>query len=132
MTRRLRYTSNLDEIHLQNRLISAAKSFIEGKTDDCISALHDVFDCLAEERDHYFSSDPHLIDLVLTSESTIEGLLQIASEIAADTTSVDHEPADASDQSDVLPAPINILVDGKLCQTLARTSDSRTEKLKEH
>ena len=131
MTRRLRYTSNLDEIHLQNRLISAAKSFIEGKTDDCISALHDVFDCLAEERDHYFSSDPHLIDLVLTSESTIEGLLQIASEIAADTTSVDHEPADASDQSDVLPAPINILVDGKLCQTLARTSDSRTEKLKE-
>ena len=38
MTRRLRYTSNLDEIHLQNRLVAAAKSFIDGKADDCIAA----------------------------------------------------------------------------------------------
>ena len=77
MTRRLRYTSNLDEIHLQNRAVAAAQAFIEGDADTAADALHDVFDCVAEERDHYFSSDPHLIDLVLTSPSTLDRLLEL-------------------------------------------------------
>ena len=92
MTRRLRYTSNLDEIHLQNRIVAAAKSFLGGDAKDAVEALHDVFDCLAEERDHYFSSDPHLIDLTLTSKSTVESLLQT---IEIESTARRRESTDA-------------------------------------
>lgn len=125
MTRRLRYTSNLDEIHLQNRLVAAAKAFVDGNAEDSIAALHDVFDCLAEERDHYFSSDPHLIDLVLTSESTLESLLKLASQTAVGNTPPKQD-ADAA----VKQTPINILVDADLCQTLAQSSDPRVDTLR--
>lgn len=132
MTRRLRYTSNLDEIHLQNRLVAAAKAFTEGKAEDAIAALHDVFDCLAEERDHYFSSDPHLVDLVLTSESTLESLLELASQIAARTTTHDQDAhQDAEGDPEIKQAPINLLVDADLCQTLANSTDPRADTLKE-
>lgn len=126
MTRRLRYTSNLDEIHLQNRLVAAAKAFIDGNADDSIAALHDVFDCLAEERDHYFSSDPHLIDLVLTSESTLESLLKLASQTAVGNTALNQDA-----DPEVKQTPINILVDADLCQTLAQSTDPRVDTLKE-
>jgi len=125
MTRRLRYTSNLDEIHLQNRLVTAAKAFLDGKASETIQALHDVFDSLSEERDHYFSSDPHLIDLVLTSESTLQPLLKIIAEAAASMP--DSEP---SQDPAVQTAPLNILVDAGLCQTLAQSTDPRAETLK--
>ena len=133
MTRRLRYTSNLDEIHLQNRLVAAAKAFIDGNADDSIAALHDVFDCLAEERDHYFSSDPHLIDLVLTSESTLDALLHIAAETAAShpEANAGNEAPEQDLESEVKQAPINILVDADLCQTLAQSTDPRVDTLKD-
>ena len=126
MTRRLRYTSNLDEIHLQNRLVAAAKAFVEGNASDSIAALHDVFDCLAEERDHYFSSDPHLIDLVLTSKSTVEALLQIAAETVAEKAASEQEA-----EEDVRQTPSNILIDADLCQALSQSTDPRVDSLRE-
>lgn len=71
MTRRLRYTSNLDEIFFAGRVIAAAKSLVQGNGDEAVAALHEAFDCLAEERDHYFSSDPHLVDLTLLAPTTL-------------------------------------------------------------
>ncbi|MFG0263433.1 MAG: hypothetical protein ACF788_13660, partial [Novipirellula sp. JB048] len=65
MTRRLRYTSNLDEIHFQTSLVNAADAFVANEAVACAAALHECFDALAQERDHYFSSDPHLVDLTL-------------------------------------------------------------------
>ncbi len=140
MTRRLRYTSNLDEIHLQNRIVAAAKSFLQRDADAAVEALHDVFDCLAEERDHYFSSDPHLIDLTLTSRSTIESLLQ-----AIDLESTVDSQSDAestgskqiSDSTSCLPTPSNILVDCDVAEAIAQAkeasdkevSDDRSSKL---
>jgi alpha-mannosidase len=126
MTRRLRYTSNLDEIHLQNRLVAAAKAFIDGQAEESIAALHDVFDCLAEERDHYFSSDPHLIDLVLTSESTLDSLLQLASQTATENTTPNQDA-----DSEIKQVPTNILVDVDLCRVLAQSSDPRVDTLKD-
>src|SRR6056297_2127238 len=76
MTRRLRYTSNLDEIHLQTRVVAAAEAFLAADAAAAIEALHDVIDALSEERDHYFTSDPHLIDLTLVTASTLDSLLQ--------------------------------------------------------
>ncbi len=115
MTRRLRYTSNLDEIHLQTRLIAAAKAFLEGQGQLAIAALHDVFDALAEERDHYFSSDPHLIDLTLCVPSTVGSLL-------------DSVPADEAETA-TLPTPANVLIDAETSKALARCDDPRRESL---
>jgi len=71
MTRRLRYTSNLDEIFFAGRVLAAANAWVQQQADVAIAALHEAFDCLAEERDHYFSSDPHLVDLTLLAPSTL-------------------------------------------------------------
>ncbi len=120
MTRRLRYTSNLDEIHLQNRVIQAAESYIGGDAKAAIAALHDVFDCLAEERDHYFSSsDSHLIDLTLVTPSTVEGLLDDIDAL---------QEVDGSD--DQLATPRNFLLDQAVADVLHKLSARRLEKLR--
>lgn len=76
MTRRLRYTSNLDEIHFSGRVIAAANALVAGQADAAIAALHEAYDVLAEERDHYFSADPNLVDLTLLAPTTLGRSLQ--------------------------------------------------------
>lgn len=71
LTRRLRYTSNLDQIHFESQLQSAANGITSGDAKLACDSLHDCFDALAEERDHYFSSDPSLIDLTLLTPGTV-------------------------------------------------------------
>ena len=120
MTRRLRYTSNLDEIHLQNRAVRAAKAYLDGNAKESIAALHDVFDCLAEERDHYFSSsDPHLIDLTLVSPSTVDEML------------VDIESCGVADVGDrVLATPKNFLIDQDVAESISKLPEYRIETLR--
>ncbi|MGB0600178.1 MAG: hypothetical protein ACPGLY_26170 [Rubripirellula sp.] len=141
MTRRLRYTSNLDEIHLQTRLVAAAKAFVEGNGQAAIEALHDVFDSLAEERDHYFSSDPHLIDLNLCVGSTVDALLDsvaarvadIASEEAAAKDSAVDEATPPQSSGDglatplKLATPLNVLIDADTAMVLAGSSHPQRE-----
>ena len=86
LTRRLRYTSNLDLIHLESCLVEAAQAFLDGQAETAIDSLHQVFDAFAEERDHYFSSDPHLIDLMLVTESTVDRAVEAGASV--DETSV--------------------------------------------
>lgn len=96
MTRRLRYSSNLDLVTFSEHVVAAAKAFcsasnsphkepatapatepsVEHSTEPAAEPLQAAFDLLAEERDHYFSSDPHLIDLVLVADSTLGPALQ--------------------------------------------------------
>ncbi len=116
MTRRLRYTSNLDEIHLQGRVVAAAKAFVNGDAEATAEALHDVFDCLSEERDHYFSSDPHLIDLTLLTPSTLDTFVD--QQLAA----ILQSPADANPADDsVHPTPCNVLIDHDVAMALKKT-----------
>ncbi len=65
MTRRLRYSSNLDESYLAQRAIAAAHAACDGDNDAARQALQDCFDLVAQERDHYFTGNPFLIDLTL-------------------------------------------------------------------
>lgn len=127
MTRRLRYTSNLDEIHLQTRLVAAAKAYLEGDAEGAIEALHDAFDCLAEERDHYFSSDPHLIDLVLTTDSTVERLLE---SIESEALPAD-ESTEAGGSRGPLATPVNLLIDSDTAVAISRLDDSRVAHLRQ-
>ncbi len=113
MTRRLRYTSNLDEIFLQTRIVKAATAFVAGDADGSIAALHEVFDSLAEERDHYFTSDPHLVDLTLVTSSTLDRLVGESAE--APQRFRDSDDKDAS----TLPTPASLLIDAGAAQALA-------------
>lgn len=103
MTRRLRYTSNLDEIHFSSRAVAAARAWVAGEAEEAIEALHAAFDGLAEERDHYFSSDPSLIDLTLLAPTTLGKSLRKTLEAAAAPQS----------------PPINVLIDAALAPRLA-------------
>lgn len=103
MTRRLRYTSNLDEIYFSGRVLAAAAAFQAGDAPTAVAAMHDAYDCLAEERDHYFSSDPHLVDLTLLAPTTLGPSLQ--------------RELDRALQADQPPA--NFLIDTALAQSIA-------------
>lgn len=149
MTRRLRYTSNLDEVHLQGRVVAAAQAFVDGKGAEACEALHDVFDCLAEERDHYFSSDPHLIDLILTSRSTIDRLLEFTADDGAlgrpDQAAYDPVTSDpvtsgavtgsaskaANKKAAVLATPANLLIDVEVAKAIGELEPARTARLRE-
>lgn len=71
MTRKLRYSSNLDQAIFSEHVISAARAWTAGRREEARDSLQAAYDLLAEERDHYFSADPHLVDLVLVAESTV-------------------------------------------------------------
>ena len=141
MTRRLRYTSNLDEIHLQSRLVAAAKAFLAGQADDAIAAMHDVFDCLAEERDHYFASDPHLVDLTLMTAATVEDVLDRFASVPAAAADGQVGPDPGSSEtgsettlgsesgSDPLPTPDNLLIDHDVAAAIGEAEPPRRQPL---
>ena len=81
LTRQLRYTSNLDEVHFEKQVVSAAQASATGDDETTQRLLQHCFDLLAEERDHYYAVDAFLIDLTLMAETTLGKSLQ--SELAA-------------------------------------------------
>ncbi|OYP33136.1 hypothetical protein [Rhodopirellula sp. MGV] len=120
MTRRLRYTSNLDELHLQSRIVAAAKAFCDRDAAGTAEALHDVFDCLSEERDHYFTSDPHLVDLTLLTpkvlrDSIESGWLDRFNELAR----CENESAG------ILGTPLNVLLDGDVASAIVNDASEK-------
>jgi alpha-mannosidase len=123
MTRRLRYTSNLDELHLQGRITEAAKAFLARDAASTAEGLHDVFDALSEERDHYFSSDPHLIDLTLLTPSVLDS--------AIDSGWIDRMRREATEEDQgngVLGTPRNVLVDGDVAAAICEAKNDAARK----
>lgn len=76
LTRQMRYSSSLDEIHFRNELIAGAAAAVAGRIDEAHDKLAACFDLLAEERDRYYSVDAFLLDLVLVAEATLGPRLQ--------------------------------------------------------
>ncbi|MEM6777287.1 MAG: hypothetical protein AAF670_06495 [Planctomycetota bacterium] len=107
LTRRLRYTSNLDQVHFENCLVDAANAYVQNDAMTCAEALHHAFDVLAEERDHYFASDPSLIDLTLLTPSTVESFVQFAVPLGLGRL-----------DDSVLPTPRNVLIDAAVGEFL--------------
>ncbi|MFG0290548.1 MAG: hypothetical protein ACF8CQ_20385 [Rhodopirellula sp. JB044] len=125
LTRRLRYTSNLDHLHFENRLVEAARAFVDGRLKEATEAMHDCFDALAEERDHYFSSDPSLIDLTLLTPGTIDSWLEARSPSPQQPHDGDPVPRTS------LPTPENILVDEDVAVAVADGSVERRERFRQ-
>lgn len=71
LTRKLRYSSNLDEIHFQNQIIAAATAAMEGNAGEAQSRLAASFDILAAERDHYYPGEAYLLDVTMLVSSTL-------------------------------------------------------------
>jgi len=99
LTRQMRYSSNLDEVHFNNQLLEAARQATDGDTDAAREKLGACFDLLAEERDHFYAVDAYLVDVTMTAATTMGEPL--ARELAG-------------------PAPGNLLVTGELLDEMAR------------
>lgn len=108
MTRRLRYTSNLDEIQVQKRVVAAAEAFVSGDAAKAIESLHEAFDSVAEERDHYFSTDPALVDMTLLTPATLPILL------AESSLSVSLRPSSTEETSSLVPTASELSKPGEL------------------
>jgi len=114
MTRRLRYTSNIDEIFFAGRVIEAAQKMIAGDGPATVAALHEAFDTLATERDHYFSTDPNLIDLTLLAPSTLGNSLAMSLDQAVRA----HEP------------PVNFLADSDVAEAIGQSHEPAAKILR--
>lgn len=110
MTRQLRYSSNLDQVVFAEHVFAAAQAWVAGRGEEAKNSLHSAFDLLAEERDHYFSADPHLIDLVLVAESTL-------GEELAETLRGDQ--------------PLNLLMSARVAETIRDTAPAIAARIAE-
>ncbi len=76
MTRQLRYTSNLDDARFREIVVESATAAMQGDQEAANGRLHAAFDLLSAERNQYYSTELHLIDLLLLAPSTLGAGLQ--------------------------------------------------------
>jgi len=98
LTRQMRYSSNLDEVHFNSQLVTGAVAAASGDTQLANDKLTACFNLLGAERDHYYSVDAFLIDLTMVTEKTLGESLR--NELAQGV-------------------PINLLATGEICCHLA-------------
>ena len=109
MTRQLRYSSNLDEPHFTEAVVTAAKQATAGKTELARESLVRCFDLLLDEKNGYYPVEPELIDVVLTAPTTLGKSL--------------HRQLDVAH-------PLNILLTGSIGEKLVADRLQTTAKLK--
>ncbi|GIW93926.1 MAG: hypothetical protein KatS3mg110_1967 [Pirellulaceae bacterium] len=103
LTRRMRYASNLDELHFRSQLVEAAQLAASGQFEPARQKLILCYNLLSEERDHYYSVDVYLLDLTLTAPNTLG--TELAQELASGR-------------------PANVLLRAELLEPLARHPDT--------
>ncbi len=109
LTRQMRYTSNLDEVHFGRQTVAAAEAAMQGDEETTDRLLQHVFDLLAEERDHYYAVDAFLLDLTLLASTTLGD--DLTRELA-----------------DSVP-PRNLLLSGDLLDGLAQTAPDHARRI---
>lgn len=106
LTRKIRYSSNLDQKAFDQKLVEAAQAFASAEASTFDAAISACYDLLLEEKNNYYPVQPTLIDLVLTTPKTLGP--RFDQELASDHI-------------------VNFLMTG---QTLAAVSNAAVEKLK--
>ncbi len=76
LTRQMRYSSNLDQVHFGNQTVAAATAAVNGDEAAAREKLAICFDVLAEERDHYYPVDAYLLDLTMLAPTTLGARLR--------------------------------------------------------
>jgi len=134
LTRQMRYTSSLDEVLFESRLLDALRATFgestptpDAETDsppakDSANSknqtpprtpreeLQSCFDLLSEERDHYYPVDTFLLDLTLVADTTIGESLR---------GELERE------------GPINLVLSGEVLATIAEKEPETPAALKE-
>ena len=110
LTRQMRYTSNLDEVHFAHQVVEGAKAAVAGDEAATERLLQQAFDMLAEERDHYYAVDVFLIDLTLIAQTTLGTSLTNA--LAEPTT------------------PLNLLLDAALLDAMAEANPAAIPRMR--
>lgn len=71
MARKLRYSFNLDWMIVSDQILNAARASIEGNREETDRWLAAAFDSISQERDRYCSQQGNVLELVLTTPSTV-------------------------------------------------------------
>jgi alpha-mannosidase len=71
LTKRMRYTSHLDEGKFQRAVAAASQAWVANDSDLVKQQLSTAFDCLMQARSQFYPVDAFLIDIVLIAPSTI-------------------------------------------------------------
>ena len=71
LTRQMRYSSSLDELYFNDKVVEAADALIDGKPEECKEALQACFDVLAEERNQFYSVDSYFVDITLCAPTVL-------------------------------------------------------------
>lgn len=100
LTRQMRYMSNVDEVHLKNEAVAAARAGMAGDLDTARDRLRNCFDVLTEARERFYPVEAYLVDLVLAAPTTLGAGLQ-------------SELAD--------PVAKNLLISGELVEQIGRS-----------
>ena len=66
LTRKIRYSSNLNQERFDSALIQSARAVVSNDYDTAEAGLTTCYDTLMEEKNNYYPVKPDLIDLVLT------------------------------------------------------------------
>ena len=109
MTRKLRYSSDLDVERFEKVIVEAASFALAQDAESSESSLQAAFDLLAEEKNRYYPVSADLIDIVLTTE-----------DIRAE--SINAELASES--------PVTFFLTGKTASSLAANSQQTASSLR--
>ncbi len=110
LARKLRYSSNLDEIHFQNQVVAAAVAAVAGQADEVVARLAASFDLLASQRDYYYPSEAFLLDMTMLTPATLDDKLR---------RQLDD------------PVASNLLVSGELLHQIARDQPDLMQALRQ-
>lgn len=109
LTRRMRYTSNLDEVRFQDHTLAAATAYASANSDAARERLQKAFEVLLEARSHFYPVDTYLLDLTLLAETTL----------GPELTRTLQEPV-----------PFNLLATGEVIERLAERNGEALVLLK--
>ncbi len=76
LTRQMRYMSNLDQIHMENQSVAAARAAVSGDAEAANTHLNRCFESLQEARERFYPVDSYLIDLTLLADTTLQAGLR--------------------------------------------------------
>jgi len=76
LTRQMRYMSNIDEVHMQNETLAAARACVAGDDEGTRRHLKNAFEVLVEARERFYPVDAYLIDLTLVAPTTVGEALE--------------------------------------------------------
>jgi alpha-mannosidase len=109
LTRQMRYTDNLDDIHFSNEVVAGAKAAVAGDEATAREHLQRCYDVLAESKDQCYPVDSYILDLTLVAASTLGEPLrkQLASKL-----------------------PVNFLLTGELVEQMAEQEPASIEALR--